>query len=144
MLTQEVEVALLLRLLEDVLFDRARRHQPVDVHLSRLPDAVGAVLCARMRLRAFTRVANELLSAGLSGRTFNSCVSAPRVYEYKYISRIWTRASIASEYTAQLLSPQISVSSVMWTCTLSSILTKEERGGHILLTSSQVYAHKQL
>lgn len=52
LLTQEVKVTLLLGLLEDVLLDRARRHQPVDVHLSRLPDAVGAVLRACVRTRA--------------------------------------------------------------------------------------------
>lgn len=44
LLTQEVEVTLLLSLFEDVLLDGARSHQPVDVYLSRLPDAMCPVL----------------------------------------------------------------------------------------------------
>lgn len=43
-LTQEVEVSLLLRLLEDVLLDGARRDEAVDVYLPRLTDTVGPVL----------------------------------------------------------------------------------------------------
>lgn len=38
------EHALLLGLAQDVLLHRGGRHQPVHVHVARLPDAVAAVL----------------------------------------------------------------------------------------------------
>ena len=50
------EMALLIGLLEDVLLHGALAHQPVDVHVARLPDAVRAVLRLRVHRRVPVRV----------------------------------------------------------------------------------------
>lgn len=48
-----VQLALLVALGQNVLLDGALAHQPVDVHLTRLPDAVAPVLCLRSRPSTF-------------------------------------------------------------------------------------------
>ena len=53
------EMALLIGLLEDVLLHGALAHQPVDVHVARLPDAVRAVLRLRVHRRVPVRVVED-------------------------------------------------------------------------------------
>lgn len=64
-LTKEVEVPLLLRLLEDVLLDRAGRDESIDVNLSRLPDTVRSVLNNRQHRRKAG--INSRISTGRTG-----------------------------------------------------------------------------
>jgi len=66
-----VQVALLARAVQDVLLDRARRHEHQHQHLARLPDAVRAVLRLRARGRAPARHAG--------GGCANAAGAAPSV-----------------------------------------------------------------
>lgn len=74
-LTEEVEVPLLLRLLEDVLLDRAGRDESVDVDLPRLPDAVRSVLDNQQHQQHQCK-ADGVTSIGRSSDVYSSVAAA--------------------------------------------------------------------